>query len=118
MGSRGIIGEALERGLSQAEAARIAGISRQRVSQLVEKDVNLKNGQIKRKTDKERAAKRASTEAIKNYRRKHGLSQTQMARLIEVSTTTIRNWEHNRHRPNRKKILGTIRGLVRRAAIQ
>jgi len=36
------------------------------------------------------------------YRKKHGLSQRKLAKLLSVDQTTIRDWERNKHKPNKK----------------
>lgn len=39
-------------------------------------------------------------EAIKEFRDKHGMAQPQMARMMGVPITTLRNWERGERHPN------------------
>jgi DNA-binding XRE family transcriptional regulator len=49
---------------------------------------------------------------IIEYRKKHGLTQRKLAQILTVNKSTVRDWERNMHKPNKKlleritKILG------------
>ena len=36
------------------------------------------------------------------YRKEHGLSQRKFAKLLSIDQTTVRNWENNKHKPDKK----------------
>ena len=45
------------------------------------------------------------------YRKLHGLTQRNLAKLLSVDETTIRDWENGKHKPM-KKLLNRISKLV------
>lgn len=53
---------------------------------------------------------------IKAYRHEHGLSQRKLAESLFVDKTTIKDWECNKHKPN-KKLLERISKIIDKAPL-
>lgn len=59
---------------------------------------------------------RISADAIRKIREKRGLTQLQMARLLDVNQFTISNWEQGKNKPRRsqKECLAALRKMGKR----
>ena len=59
---------------------------------------------------------RISADAIRKIREKRGLTQLQMARLLDVNQFTISNWEQGKNKPRRgqKESLAALRKMGKR----
>ena len=59
---------------------------------------------------------RISADGIRKIREKRGLTQLQMARLLDVNQFTISNWEQGKNKPRRsqKECLAAIRKMGKR----